>query len=220
MRGYLLAQIWSGSERFGSAIAHREVCTFSGWGCLPDLTWQPYPTHYRSAFACSRFRYPLGDWTLSCQGLVRAGRSHVFHEHGHPMGFTEFHHSELRGGSGTRLRSRPHPFTFATTGAPSFGDLAEIWGPWPVAFLGRGLLIGITNAIGQSLFTPLTHYVAFIRWFALAFPSPLPLAATRSPVTGWMHWCAPATFLMASYPRITPGACTRWGRAQRMARSD
>src|SRR5437867_12346429 len=28
-----------------------------------------------------------------------------------------------------------------------------------------------------------------------------------------------ATFLVASHPRITPGAGTRWGRARRMARS-
>src|SRR5439155_1709748 len=59
---------------------------------------------------------------------------------------------------------------FATTGALSFGDLAEIWGPWPVAFLGRGLLIGMAMPSGQSLCTPLTHRVAFIRWFACSFP--------------------------------------------------
>src|SRR5713226_6822828 len=86
------------------------------------------------------------------------------------MGLTEFHHSEMRGGSGTGVRDQPHPFTFATTGAPSLGDLAEIWGPWPVAFLGGGLLLGVATPSGQSLCTPLTHHVAFIRWFACSFP--------------------------------------------------
>ncbi len=86
------------------------------------------------------------------------------------MGLTEFHHSELRGGSGTGVRDQSHPFTFATTGALSFGDLAVIWGLWPDAFLGRGLLIGIEAPSGQSLCIPSSYRVAFIRWFACSFP--------------------------------------------------
>src|SRR5437667_6255188 len=99
------------------------------------------------------------------------------------MGFTEFHHSEMRGGSRTGVRDQPHPFTFATTGALSFGDLAVIWGLWPDAFLGRGLLIGIEAPLGQHFCTLRSYRVASIRWFPCSFPSPPPSTAYSSPVT-------------------------------------
>jgi hypothetical protein len=100
------------------------------------------------------------------------------------MGLTEFHHSEMRGGSGTGLRYGPHPFTFATSGASSFGDLAKIWGLWPDTFLGWGLLISVATPFEQSLCTPSTHHVAFIRWFACSFP----FSATPSRYSGTRDW--------------------------------
>src|SRR5712691_11819523 len=87
-------------------------------------------------------------------------------------------------------------------------------------FLAGACSLALKRHLG-SHFASLRHiaWLSYGGWL-VAFPSPLPLAATRSPVTGWVQWAAPATSLMASHPRITPGACTRWGRTRRMARLD
>src|SRR5713226_5784211 len=137
------------------------------------------------------------------------------------MGLTEFHHSEMRGGSGTGVRDQPHPFTFATTGAPSLGDLAEIWGPWPVAFLGGGLLLGVATPSGQSLCTPLMHRVAFIRWFACSFP----FSATPSRYSVTRDWVGAVGCTCDVSHGFTPQDYSRrmhkmGSGARRMARSD
>jgi hypothetical protein len=92
------------------------------------------------------------------------------------MGLTEFHWNEMHGGSGT---------IYATTGASSFGDLDGFWDPWPAAVLGWGLFLAAKSA-EQSLCTPrLMTWRSVDRSLALSLP-PLPLAATRAPVTGWV----------------------------------